>query len=112
MAAGGITAAVSAARRASPGVPIEVEVESLTEFRTALAARPDVILLDEFTQQDMRTAVAERDAGGSSPRLEVSGGVTLENVRDLAAAGIDYISIGALTKHVRAADLSLRFQAT
>jgi nicotinate-nucleotide pyrophosphorylase (carboxylating) len=111
IAAGGITAAVNAARKASPGVPVEVEVESLAEFRTALAARPDVIMLDEFTTQDMRTAVAERNAAGGSPRLEVSGGVTLDSVRDLAAAGVDYISVGALTKHVRATDLSLRFHS-
>ncbi len=110
IAAGGIAAAIAAARASSPNVPVEVEVESLAEFRAALAARPDVIMLDEFSLDDMRTAVAERNAAGSATRLEVSGGVTLDNVRELALAGVDYISIGALTKHVRATDLSLRFQ--
>jgi nicotinate-nucleotide pyrophosphorylase (carboxylating) len=109
IAAGGVAPAIAAARKASPGVAVEVEVESLAEFHDALAARPDVIMLDEFTLPDMRAAVAERDAAAASTRLEVSGGVTLDKVRELAAAGVDYISIGALTKHVRAADLSLRF---
>ena len=67
IAAGGITAAIGAARAGKPGVPMEVEVESLAEFRTALAARPDVIMLDEFTQEDMRTAVAERNARRQPP---------------------------------------------
>jgi nicotinate-nucleotide pyrophosphorylase (carboxylating) len=109
IAAGGISAAVAAARQASPGVPIEVEVETLAEFRAALATAPEVILLDEFSPADMRTAVAERDAAGTATKLEVSGGVTLATVRELAAAGVDYISVGALTKHLRAVDLSLRF---
>jgi len=68
-------------------------------------------MLDEFTAADMRAAVAERNDSGSSARIEVSGGVTLGTVRELALAGIDYISIGALTKHLRAVDLSLRFRA-
>lgn len=110
IAAGGIAAAIAAARQASPGVPVEVEVETLEEFRTALAAEPEVIMLDEFSHADLRAAVAERAARGSGTRLEVSGGVTLQNIRELAATGIDYISVGALTKHVTAADLSLRFQ--
>jgi len=111
IAAGGITAAIEAARRASPHVPVEVETETLAEFRAALAAQPDVIMLDEFTAEDQRAAVAERNAAGSATRLEVSGGVTLANIREVAAAGIDYVSIGALTKHLRAIDLSLRFRA-
>ncbi len=110
IAAGGIAAAIAAARRASPGVPVEVEVESLEEFRTALAAEPEVIMLDEFSHADMRQAVSERRASGITTRLEVSGGVTLESIREIAATGVDYISVGALTKHVQAADLSLRFQ--
>jgi nicotinate-nucleotide pyrophosphorylase (carboxylating) len=110
IAAGGIAAAIAAARRASPGVPVEVEVESLQEFREALAAQPEVIMLDEFSHADLRTAVAERKAAGSSVRLEVSGGIGLAGIRAIAETGVDYISIGALTKHVTAADLSLRFQ--
>jgi nicotinate-nucleotide pyrophosphorylase (carboxylating) len=110
IAAGGIAQAIAAARRTSPGVPVEVEVESLQEFRLALAAEPEVIMLDEFTHADLRTAVAERKARGSGTRLEVSGGVTLADIATLAATGIDYISVGALTKHLTAADLSLRFR--
>jgi nicotinate-nucleotide pyrophosphorylase (carboxylating) len=110
IAAGGIAAAIAAARAASPGVPVEVEVESLAEFRAALIAAPEVIMLDEFTHADMRTAVAERNAAGSQARIEASGGVDLTNIRAIAEAGIDYISVGSLTKHLRATDLSLRFQ--
>jgi nicotinate-nucleotide pyrophosphorylase (carboxylating) len=87
-----------------------VEVETLDEFRTALAAEPEVIMLDEFTHEDMRRAVAERRAAGITTRLEVSGGIRLESIRAIAETGVDYISVGALTKHVTAADLSLRFQ--
>ncbi len=111
IAAGGIARAIAAARKASPGVPIEVEVETLAEFRAALAAQPGVIMLDEFSIDDMRAAVAERNAAGGAVRLEVSGGITLATVRELALIGVDYISIGALTKHLRATDLSLRFTA-
>ena len=110
IAAGGIAAAIAAAREASPGVPVEVEVESLEEFRTALAAEPEVIMLDEFSHADMRQAVAERKASGITTRLEVSGGVTLASIRAIAETGVDYISVGALTKHLVAADLSLRFE--
>ncbi len=110
IAAGGIAQAVQAARRLSPGVPVEVEVENLDEFRTALAAGPEVIMLDEFTHADMRTAVSERNASGTGTRLEVSGGITLDTIRSVAETGVDYVSVGSLTKHVTAADLSLRFQ--
>lgn len=109
MAAGSITAAIAAARAASPEVPVEIEVESLAEFREALAARPDVIMLDEFSLDDMHIAVAARNAQAAGVRIEASGGLTLENIRTVAEAGIDYISVGALTKHLDAIDLSLRF---
>lgn len=109
IAAGSITAAIAAARANSPGIPVEIEVESLGEFREALPARPDVIMLDEFSLADMRTAVTERNAAASGVRIEASGGVSLASVRAVAEAGIDYISIGALTKHLDAIDLSLRF---
>jgi nicotinate-nucleotide pyrophosphorylase (carboxylating) len=109
IAAGSITAAIAAARTNSPGVPVEIEVESLPEFREALSAKPDVIMLDEFSLPDMRTAVAERNAAASAVRIEASGGLTLASIRSVAQAGIDYISIGALTKHLNAIDLSLRF---
>jgi nicotinate-nucleotide pyrophosphorylase (carboxylating) len=109
IAAGSIAAAISAARTGSPGIPVEIEVESLVEFRAALAAAPDVIMLDEFSLADMRTAVAERNAAAGSARIEASGGLDLDSVRAVAECGIDYISIGSLTKHLRAIDLSLRF---
>ncbi len=66
-------------------------------------------MLDEFSHADMRTAVAERNASGGNVRIEASGGVNLDNIRAVAETGIDYISIGSLTKHLRAIDLSLRF---
>ncbi|MBS0378371.1 MAG: carboxylating nicotinate-nucleotide diphosphorylase [Proteobacteria bacterium] len=107
-AAGSITAAIRAARATVPPVRIEVEVENARELEEALAAAPDVIMMDEFTREDMRAAVALRDARGAEVKLEASGGVTLENVRDIAATGVDYISVGSITKHVRAVDLSMR----
>jgi nicotinate-nucleotide pyrophosphorylase (carboxylating) len=109
IAAGSITAAIAAARANTPGIPVEVEVESLGEFQEALGAKPDVIMLDEFSLADMRTAVAERNAAAVDVRIEASGGMTLASIRAVAEAGIDYISIGALTKHLNAIDLSLRF---
>ncbi|MFC4727885.1 carboxylating nicotinate-nucleotide diphosphorylase [Coralloluteibacterium thermophilus] len=104
-AAGSVTAAIRAARAAQPALPLIVEVENLDELREALAAGGDRILLDDFDLDDMRTAVAL--AGGRVP-LEVSGSVTLEQVRAIAETGVDCISIGGLTKHVHAIDLSLK----
>ena len=111
-AAGSIRAAIEAARRLSPGVPVEVEVETLAEFDEALAARPDVILLDEFPAPDMRTAVARNRERGRPAKLEASGNVTLETIRGIAETGVDYISVGAITKHLRALDLSMRMTRT
>ncbi|KFL36671.1 carboxylating nicotinate-nucleotide diphosphorylase [Arenimonas donghaensis] len=104
-AAGSIAAAVAAARNLHPALPLIVEVESLAELDQALAAGCDRILVDEFSDDDLREAV--RRADGRIP-LEVSGGVTLERLRAIADTGVDYVSIGALTKHVQALDLSLR----
>lgn len=106
VAAGGIAAAVAAARRQAPGVKVEVEVESLAELDQVLAAGADMALLDEFGLADMRQAVA-RVAGRIA--LEASGGVDLDGLRAIAATGVDFISVGALTKHLRAIDLSMRF---
>lgn len=111
--AGGITEAVrrAAARRA--GLLIEVEVESLDEFREALATEADRIMLDDFDLETMRRAVAERDAaasGGRRKELEASGSVDESTLRAIAETGVDFISIGAMTKHVRAIDYSLRFR--
>jgi nicotinate-nucleotide pyrophosphorylase (carboxylating) len=107
-AAGSLTGAIEAARRSAAGIGVEVEVETLGELQEALNARPDIIMLDDFTLEDMRAAVALNRAQGAVARLEVSGSVSLEAVRAIAETGVDYISVGALTKHVRAIDLSMR----
>jgi nicotinate-nucleotide pyrophosphorylase (carboxylating) len=112
IAAGSIGTAVATARRTSPGVPVEVEVESLDEFALALTAGADIIMLDELSRADMREAVALNRARGASAKLEASGSVTLATVREIALTGVDYISIGAITKHVQAVDLSMRFEFT
>jgi len=107
-AAGSLTGAIEAARRDAAGIAIEVEVETLGELQEALNARPDIIMLDEFSLDDLRTAVELNRAHGAHAKLEVSGSVSLESVRAIAETGVDYISVGALTKHVRAIDLSMR----
>jgi nicotinate-nucleotide pyrophosphorylase (carboxylating) len=107
-AAGSLTGAIEAARRSAAGITVEVEVETLGELREALNARPDIIMLDEFSLEDMRAAVALNRAHGAAAKLEVSGSVSLEAVPAIAETGVDYISVGALTKHVRAIDLSMR----
>jgi nicotinate-nucleotide pyrophosphorylase (carboxylating) len=109
-ACGSIALAVATARRDHPGVPVEVEVETLAEFDQALAAGPDYIMLDELSRADMREAVARRDSAGAATLLEASGGVSLETVRDIALTGVDFISVGGITKHVRAIDLSMRVE--
>ncbi len=108
-AAGSIAAAVTNARHLSPGLKVEVETENLAEFDQALAAAADIIMLDEFSQADMRSAVARNRACTKPAKLEVSGSVTLKSIRTFAETGVDFISVGALTKHVRAVDLSMRF---
>ena len=107
-AARSLTGAIEAARRSAAGIGVEVEVETLGELQEALNARPDIIMLDDFTLEDMRAAVALNRAQGTVAKLEVSGSVSLEAVRAIAETGVDYISVGALTKHVRAIDLSMR----
>jgi nicotinate-nucleotide pyrophosphorylase (carboxylating) len=111
-AAGSITKAIATARRTAPGIAVEVEVESLAEFAAALDARPDIVMLDEFSHADMRAAVAANQARGRQVLLEASGSVTLQSVRAVAETGVDYVSVGSLTKHVRAVDLSMRLQFT
>jgi nicotinate-nucleotide pyrophosphorylase (carboxylating) len=109
-AAGSIAAAVSAARAVDSRVLLEVEVETLDELHQAIAANPDRILLDNFTLEQMREAVAiARAHTARKITLEASGNVTLETVRKVAETGVDFISIGSLTKHVKAIDLSMRF---
>lgn len=106
VAAGSIGAAVAAAH-ASATVAVEVEVETLAEVDEALAAGADILLLDNFDLDGLRAAVA-RTAGKA--KLEASGDVTLETIAAIAATGVDYISVGAITKHVRAVDLSMRIR--
>jgi nicotinate-nucleotide pyrophosphorylase (carboxylating) len=107
-AAGSLTAAVAAARRAAGSRKVEVEVETMEEFEEALRAGPDIIMLDEFSMADMRAAVALNNSSGHRVTVEASGSVTLETVRSVAETGVDYISIGSITKHVRAVELSMR----
>jgi nicotinate-nucleotide pyrophosphorylase (carboxylating) len=104
-ACGGIAQAVTAARKIAPGKPVEVEVESLQELRQALDAGADIIMLDELSLDDMREAVT-LTAGRA--KLEASGGVNESTLRAIAETGVDYVSIGALTKDVKAIDLSMR----
>lgn len=107
IAAGGIAAAVWVARQRHPTLLLEVEVENLNELQQALEAGVDRIMLDNFTLALMREAVALTD--GRVP-LEISGNVDLQTIGEYASTGVDYISVGALTKHVRAIDLSLRLK--
>ncbi|WP_109421772.1 carboxylating nicotinate-nucleotide diphosphorylase [Aeromonas caviae] len=106
LACGGIAEAISEARRLNPDKPVEVEVESLAELEQALAARADIVMLDNFDIPMMQEAVRLNQGRA---KLEVSGNVTLDTLAGYAATGIDFISVGALTKHVRALDLSMRF---
>jgi nicotinate-nucleotide pyrophosphorylase (carboxylating) len=110
IAAGSIARAVETARRTSPGIPVEVEVETLAEFDQALGAGADIVMLDELSLADMRTAVERNRAAGAKAKLEASGSVTMQTVRAIAETGVDYISIGGITKHVQAVDLSMRFE--
>lgn len=105
-ACGGIAAAVQQARKQSPGKPVEVEVENLDELNEALAAACEIIMLDDFTLDAMEEAVK---LTAKRAKLEASGGINDDNLRTIAATGVDFISIGGLTKHCRAIDLSMRF---
>ncbi|KKO45022.1 nicotinate-nucleotide pyrophosphorylase [Arsukibacterium ikkense] len=104
-AAGSINAAVVQARQNFPGKPVEVETENLDELQQALSANADIIMLDNFSLADIRTAVR---LNNGKAKLEVSGNITAERLSELAASGVDFISSGALTKHVQAIDLSMR----
>ena len=104
-AAGGIAAALAAARALNAGVEIQIEVESLAELQQALDGGATNVLIDDFSREDMRRAVA---IAAGRALLEVSGGVDLASVREIAATGVDRISVGKLTKDIRAIDLSMR----
>jgi nicotinate-nucleotide pyrophosphorylase (carboxylating) len=104
-ACGSVAATVQAAHRIAPGKPVEVEVENLDELREALAAGADIIMLDELSLEDMRSAV---EINASQAKLEASGGVNEDTIRAIAETGVDYISLGTLTKDIKAIDLSMR----
>lgn len=109
-AAGSIAAAVAEARRINSKVMVEVEVENLDELQQALAAKVDRILIDNFSNEDMKSAVRiTRAHENEGIELEASGNMSLETLRSVAETGVDFISVGGLTKHVRAVDLSMRF---
>jgi nicotinate-nucleotide pyrophosphorylase (carboxylating) len=105
-ACGGITAAIETARNIAPLKPIEVEVENLAELDIALSGNADIIMLDNFSLEDMRKGVA---ITAGRARLEASGNVSMQTLAAIAETGVDFISIGALTKHAQAIDLSMRF---
>jgi nicotinate-nucleotide pyrophosphorylase (carboxylating) len=113
MACGGIAQAIQAARKLHNDKPVEVEVESIAELTQALDGGSDIIMLDNFDITMMLEAVTlnqtYKDAGKGA-KLEVSGNVTIDTLADFAKTGVDYISVGALTKHVKALDLSLRLK--
>lgn len=108
LACGGIQQAIDKARALHPDKPVEVEVESLSELKQALDAGSDIIMLDNFDLTMMQEAVAMTQG---KAKLEVSGNVTIDTIREIALTGIDYISVGALTKHLKAVDLSMRLHA-
>ena len=105
-ATGGIAAAVRRARSVRPDLVVEVEVEDLDQFGEALRAAPDIVLLDNFSFEQMAEAVRHNDG---RVKIEVSGGIRLEDVAAIARSGVDYISVGDITKHVEPVDLSMRF---
>ena len=108
MAAGGIAQAITKAHQIAPGKPVEVEVETWAELDQALEAQADIVMLDNFSQQQMIDAV--KHVAGRC-KLEASGNITIANLREVASTGVDYISMGVLTKDVKAVDLSMRFNA-
>jgi nicotinate-nucleotide pyrophosphorylase (carboxylating) len=110
VAAGSIARAVSAAKRSAAQVPVEVEVENLSELRQAIDAGADIAMLDEFSLEAMREAVAVNALATRPLKLEASGGITTATIREIADTGVDFISVGSITKHVRAVDLSMRFE--
>jgi nicotinate-nucleotide pyrophosphorylase (carboxylating) len=110
-ACGSIAQAIQAARQIAPGKPVEVEVETFAELDQALSARADIIMLDNFSLEDMKSAVRiARAYTGSHCQLEASGGITDQTLIAVAETGVDFISMGVLTKDVKAIDLSMRFE--
>lgn len=110
MAAGSIAQAVITARRLDAKAAVEVEVESIDELRQAIDAGADIAMLDEFSLAAMREAVEVNARARTPLKLEASGGITAATIRDVAGTGVDFISVGSITKNVRAIDLSMRFE--
>ena len=110
-AAGSITQAIQAARQLHPMVKVQVEIETFAELKEALDARPDIIMLDNFDRQALEKAVQQRShAGLEQIEFEASGGITERNLAEIGATGVDRISLGTLTKDIRAIDLSMRVE--
>ena len=110
MAAGSIARAVAAARATGAKVPVEVEVESLEELGQAIDAGADIAMLDDFSLAAMAAGVALNRRAARPLKLEASGGVSLDTIRKIAETGEDFVSVGSVTKHLRAIDLSMRFE--
>lgn len=108
-ACGSIPAAVQQARQRSDNLKIEVEVENLSELQLAISSEADIALLDNFSLDQVKQALAMRDELASGIKLEVSGDINMDNISQYAQCGVDYISVGAITKHIQAVDLSMRF---
>jgi nicotinate-nucleotide pyrophosphorylase (carboxylating) len=106
LACGSITEAIHAARNIAADKSVEVEVESLDELKEAISAGADIVMLDNFSIEQIRAAV---NINANQAKLEVSGDVSLENIGDIAATGVDFVSVGSLTKHIKAVNLSMRF---
>ncbi len=106
--AGSVSKAVNEAKQQYPSIKLEVEVENASQLKEALNTQTDVILLDNFSLSELENAVSITNG---KKKLEASGNMTLENIREVAKTGVDYISIGAITKHLQAVDFSMRFKA-
>jgi nicotinate-nucleotide pyrophosphorylase (carboxylating) len=109
IAQGSIAGAIGAARALDATKQVEVEVETMDELAQALTAGADIVMLDNFSLAQLREAVAFNASHANPAKLEASGNITLETLRLVAQTGVDYISTGAITKHIQAIDLSLRF---
>jgi nicotinate-nucleotide pyrophosphorylase (carboxylating) len=109
-AAGSIALAVAAAKRGAGTIPVEVEVENLAQLEETIDAGADIAMLDNFSLPTLREGVAMNAGAKRRLKIEASGGITAETIREVALTGVDFISVGSITKHVRAVDLSMRFE--
>ena len=108
-AAGSIALAVAAAKHSAGAIPVEVEVENLAQLEQTIDAGADIAMLDNFALPTMREGVAMNAGAKRRLKIEASGGITIGTIREIAQTGVDFISVGSITKHVRAVDLSMRF---